>query len=179
MLQQLKESGVNMISDEYMKSLKTLEEGEVVYFQLLTGIPNNDPDLSERQKKPTLFGHVQIPTNDTIRDPFTNKPVKIAVVEDYDAKTGEVTRSRMFVPNMHLPQNPGIFALRGGDIQDEEMYAYLQICNYNRDAKGRDTKKEAMFYEINKKQPSNVSLAAKAAPKPVVINKKEAEPALV
>jgi len=148
----LKESGINAISKEYLDSLRKLEEGETVYFQLLTGIPNNDPDLTERAKRPINYGHVQIPAMDTIKDPFSKQTVRIGVVEDYDVRTGEVSKYKCYVPNQHLPQNPGIFSLRGGNLDDEELFEYLQITNYNRDVPNRDGKKEALFYEIKKNE---------------------------
>lgn len=162
---ELKESGINCISKEYLESIPKLEGTK--YFQLLTGIPNNDPDLREREKKPFLFGHVQILTNDTIRDPFSKKPVRIGVVEDFDVRSGEVTKYRSFVPNQHLMQNPGIFSLHEGNLDDEELYEYLQICNRNRDNPHRDKKVEAMFYEIKSVTPTAVK------PQPIVVEVKK------
>lgn len=163
---ELRESGINMLSKEYVESIPKLEG--TAYFQLLTGIPNNDPDQRERDKRPLLFGHVQISTRDTIRDPNTKKAVRIGVVEDFDVRTSEVIKYKTFVPNTHLMQNPGVFALHEGNLDDEELYEFLQICNSNRDNPNRDLKSEAMFYEIKKVAP-----AIQPKPQPIVVEVKK------
>lgn len=143
---QLSESKVNMISDEYRESIPKLVGTKV--FQMLNGIPNGDPDLTERQKQPILYGHCQIPTQDRIKDPKTGHTVIIGVVEDFEPKTGVVTKWKLFVPGMAERKFWGKFSLIEGNLADEEMYEYLQICNYNRDNPNRNKKIEPMFYEI-------------------------------
>lgn len=153
-------SGINMISEDYLKSIPKFKEGEIKSFQLLNSVPNNDSDLSERQKRPYFYGHVQIPTQDRIYDMKKDEKgdwvkadnVRIAVVEEYSVETGELIKPKLFVPNMHLPQNPGIFTLREGHADDEELYEYLCICNYNRDNQNRNKRVEPLFYEIKQTQ---------------------------
>lgn len=167
---QIEKTGVNMISKDYQQSLKGFEPGETKYFQMLNGIPNNDPDPTEKAKRPILFGHTQIPTQDRIKDPFSKQHVIIGVVEDFVAETGFVTKWKLFVPNMHLPQSPGKFSLVEGNQDHEELYEYLQMCNYNRDNPNRDKKVEALFYEIvQPKVNFDAFPKEKVKPKPQVV----------
>ena len=42
----------NTISEDLMKSIPSLEVGQAVTFEMLTGVKNNDPDEKERQMLP-------------------------------------------------------------------------------------------------------------------------------
>lgn len=145
---QIEKTGINMISKEYKESLKTLEVGEIARFQIMNGVPNNDPVESERNKRPMLYGHDQLLTHFKIKDPFGKNHVEVGIVEDFSAETGFVTKWKTFVPNMFMPQNPGIFTLTGGNQEDDELYEILQMSPENRDNPYRDKKTEPKFYEI-------------------------------
>lgn len=169
---QLQKSGINMISEELKNSIPKFEDGEVKVFQMLNGIQNSDPDQVERAKSPILYGHSQIPTQDKIKDPFTNEHVVIAVVEDFAVETGALIKSKLFVPGMNERKFYGKFTLTEGD---EELYEFLYLCNFNRDNPNRNKKVEPLFYEI--KKPSFTNTGATEAIKkaqPVLMSKKEA-----
>lgn len=156
-----------MISKEYKETLKSLEVGEIARFQIINGVPNNDPVESERNKRPTLYGHDQLLTHFKIKDPFGKNHVEVGIVEDFSAETGFVTKWKTFVPNMFMPQNPGVFTLTGGNQEDDELYEILQMSPENRDNPYRDKKTEAKFYEI--KQPKINFDAIPKKPKPQVV----------
>ena len=144
----IEKTGVNVISKEYQESLKVLEPGQVARFQLINGVPNNDPDQNERAKRPVFYGHDQLLTHFKIKDPNSKQHVEVGVVEDFSVETGFVTKWKTFVPNMLMPQNPGVFTLTGGNMDDDELYEILQLSHENRDNPHRDKKVEAKFYEI-------------------------------
>lgn len=147
---QLSKSGVNMISKELLDTVPKFKDGEVKTFKCMWGIPNNQPHLmGNPNKKPILFGHSQIPTNDRIKDPITGKHVIIGVIEDFTAETEHVTKYKTFIPGQNELEFSGIFLLREGNQDEEELYEYLYLCNYNRDNPNRNKKIEPMFYEVN------------------------------
>ena len=160
----LEKTGVNCISPEMKAMLPKLKPGETKKFQMLGGVPNFDPDPTEREKRPMLFGWKQIPTYDTIRDWHTGDHVIIAVVQDFEPSTGALVKSRTFVPNQGLAQNPGIFMLIGGNIEHEELYEHFVMSNYNQSNPHRDISKDALFYEINPE-----ATGFKPIPKPIQV----------
>lgn len=161
-MQKLIQSGVNCITKELEALIPKFKPGEVKVFQLLGGIPNNDPDMNERQKQPVLYGHRQIPTKDRIKD-LDGNFVEIAVVEQFDTKTGALIKPRLFVPNMGMKENPGTFILAEGNLEHEELYEYLAICNYNESCvnPNRNKNVEALFFEI--KQDDSIFVQPKRA----------------
>lgn len=144
----IEKTGINVISKQYQESLKVLEPGQVARFQIINGVPNNDPDQNERAKRPIFYGHDQLLTHFKIKDPISKQHVEVGVVEDFSAETGFVTKWKTFVPNMHMPQNPGVFTLTGGNMEDDELYEILQMSPENRDNEHRDKKVDPKFYEI-------------------------------
>lgn len=148
-MQKLQQTGINCITKELEALIPKFKPGEVKVFQLLGGIPNNDPDMNERQKQPLLYGHRQIPTKDRIKD-LDGNFVEIAVVEQFDAKSGALIKPRLFVPNMGMKENPGTFILAEGNLEHEELYEYLSLCNYNESSvnPNRNRNIEPLFFEI-------------------------------
>lgn len=166
----LPKSGVNMISEKLYADIPKFKENETKVFQTLNGIPNGDPDLTERAKEPILYGHCQIPTQDRIKDPYTGEHINIGVVEDFVPETSAVLKYKLFVPGMHEGKFWGKFTLKQGNQDDEELYEYLCICNYNRDNPNRNKKTEPLFYEI--KTPAEKIFT----PLPKVVTAKRQEP---
>lgn len=153
----------NKISDKLKKSIPKLKPGQSVTFQMLNGVPNPEPDQTERNKTPILYGKMQIPTKDRIFDPFlgdTGDYVDIGVLEsfrrDRDNQLEIVTK--LLVPGMGVFEFGGKFSLRGGKIEDEEMFEYLWICNHNGKNPHRDKSVPALFQPINLLEDSQATI---------------------
>lgn len=161
----------NRISEQLRKEcIPKLKKGEVRKFQMLTGVENNDPDLTERAKQPIFYGAYQVRTWDRIFDPYLNNGeggyVDIGVVEEFDIKANQPTKFRLFVPG----QGTGKFLLTGGKIKDEELFEYICICNENGSFKYRDESIQPLFEEINEEaeilkeeEEANLAIEAGAA----------------
>jgi len=146
---QLSKSGVNMVSQQLLDTIPKFKDGEVKTFKCMWGIPNNQPHyMGNPNKPPVLYGHSQIPTNDRIKDPFTGKHVIIGVIEDFTAETEHVTKFKTFIPGMNEVAFSGTFLLREGNQDEEELYEYLYLSNFNRDNPNRNKKIDPMFYEV-------------------------------
>lgn len=151
----------NNISEELKATIPVLEIGAIRRFRMLTAVLNNDPDYTERMKRPVFYGTHQIPTKDRIKDPFAkNKYVDIGVVEEFDLATERPTRFRLFVPGNHITITGmwnGEFYLQGGITEDEELFEYLWISNYREGNQYRNTKVDPMFEEITDENEMSVS----------------------
>ena len=139
----------NNISDELLASIPPLKEGEVKSFRMLNGVPYPDPDFEERQKRPVLYGGLQIRTFDRIKDPYkTNEKgdavggyVDIGVIEEFDPISERPIKFKLFV----VGQGVGQFLLSGNRPEDVELYEYLYLCKYN---KKNNKTNDALFEEI-------------------------------
>lgn len=167
----------NTISEELKKSIPTLEVGQAVTFEMLTGVKNNDPDEKERQRNPVLYPKANIPTRDRIKDPYLAKQGKDAWVDIVVAEywNGDKPVERLFVPGLSDGvtnfQFGGKFSLMGGNQRDEELYEYLMISNYNQDSvlgEGRDASKAPLFKIVNTKAASQKTLTGFAVLKEAI-----------
>jgi hypothetical protein len=152
----------NAISEELKKQIPTLEVGQTVTFEMLTGQKNNDPDEKERQKNPILYPKANIPLRDRIKDPFIkegNSWIDIVVADSWDRDGNP--RERFFMPGISDGSGDfkfgGKFSLIGGNQKDEELYEFLMISNWNQDSvlgENRDRSKAPMCKVINQKATS-------------------------
>lgn len=145
----------NKISNELKKEIPKLKPGQTVTFQMLNGVVNPEPDQTERQKTPMLYGKTQIPTNDRIFDPYLNGGeggyVDIGVIETYgkDSFGNLEVATRLLVPGLGHYQFGGKFSLTGGKIEDEELFEFLWISNYNAKNQHRDKSKKSYYQPVN------------------------------
>jgi len=163
----------NAISDDLKKTIPALEPGQVVTFEMLTGVVNTDPDEKERQKNPVLYPKANIPLRDRIKDKFLaasgkDSWVDITVADSWD-KDGN-PRERFFMPGISDGSADfkfgGKFSLSGGNQRDEELYEFLMITNWNQDSvlgEDRDRSKAPLFKIINQKAATNRRLSGKRA----------------
>lgn len=155
-----------MVSQQLLDTIPKFKEGEVKTFKCMWGIPNNQPHyMGNPNKPPVLYGHSQIPTNDRIKDPFTGKHVIIGVIEDFTADTEHVTKYKTFIPGMNEIAFSGTFLLREGNQDEEELYEYLYLSNYNRDNPNRNKKIDPLFYEVK----ANVRFPETSVGKPKLV----------
>ena len=147
----------NTISKELLEKIPPLAVGETALFEMLTGVPNNEPDLEERRKSPVLYPKSNIPLRDRIKD--GNTWVDIVVAESWNK---EEPIEDFFMPGKddgHLFS--GKFQLVGGNQRDEEIYQLLMLSNYNRDSvlgENRDKGKPVLFARIDTKANSKKTL---------------------
>lgn len=87
-----------------------------------------------------------IPPTDQVYDIHAKAMIDIGTVlsVDKDGNPQQVIKFRM-KPN----KSTGEFYLYGDREEDQYVYWYLQICNYNKLNKKRFTNKTAMFFEVN------------------------------
>lgn len=142
----------NVTTKLYDELVKPLEYDETIWFKMLHGVNNLDPDPpapGEMRKPKVLYGAKQIPTQDRIRDPYKTNPatgkevggfVTIGVPDRFN-DNGQPIHTKCFVPG----HGTGIFGLNGNSVEDMEMYEYLMLSNYNESNPHRDRKKEALY----------------------------------
>ncbi len=150
----------NKISEKLKKTIPVLKPGQVATFQMLNGVPNPDPDASEKIRNPMLFGKTQIPTNFRIFDPFLNDEnggyVDVGAVEIWDKE--HPVRFWMLVAGFGQHQFTGKFSLVGGNIKDEELYEVLWLSNHREGNEHRDKSVEPLFRLINTAQESKATI---------------------
>ena len=151
----------NNISDKLRESIPSLKSGEVLTVQMLTGVPFVQVNGEDNtQSTELLFGKHQIPTRDRIKDPFfkrggdTPEYVHIGVPLEVNPTSEAVESTKFFMPGIGESQFLGKFSLRGGDLEDEEMYEYLWLCNYNKSNPYRDTTVTPLFEFVDFKKES-------------------------
>ena len=140
----------NDLSKELLGKIKKLSSGESVTFSMLTGIKNPDPDPDEQRKRPMLYPKHNIPMNDYIKD-LDGEWKHIVIADSWDSD--KPAKESYFMPGL---DDGGLFngkfTLMGGNKKHEELYEYLQICNYNESPLvERDVTKPALFKVINLK----------------------------
>ncbi len=137
----------NQVPEELIEEcVPTLESGQVVTFQMLTGMPNNDPDPAERQRNPMLYGKVQIPTRDKIK--YKGKLYDIGVPTEIDSQENPIG-FRAFLPGIGNSIFLGKFSLSADRVEDVELYEFLMITNYNESFKYRDKSVKPLFKVID------------------------------
>jgi hypothetical protein len=123
----------NKISEELKKKIPTLKPGEVKTFQMLNGLPNNDPEEAVRRANPVLYGKTQLLTQYRIWDADikNDKGEKIGGYVDIVLAKGwhnnEPTGAKMFVPGIDAGQFTGKFDLVGGRLDDQELWEVLYL----------------------------------------------------
>lgn len=141
----------NKISPKLEQAQRKLKPGETATFQMLTGIRNIDFDPQVMKDRPVLYGKVQIPTRQVIKDPETQKPIDIALIEI--GENDQIVfkpfiaglRNNAPIPNYHAN---GRFTLNGDSLEDQEVLDVISLVNENKRNPFRDPTKEATFYEI-------------------------------
>lgn len=137
----------NNLSEEFRKELPMLQPGEVATFHMLTGVVNNDPDSTQREKNPIFYPKARIPMRDRIFDSYQKKYIEIGVVEEDD---GEVpTKFLRFCPGEGEGRFNGKFSLIGGRGKDDDIFQFLWVSNYNAGKKDRDTKEPPLFEYVD------------------------------
>lgn len=159
-LQQYPGSDLNKFSktvQDYLDNRK-LKPGDMVKYRLLNGIRNIDPQ--RRRGDDILFpASVSIPLTDNIYDPGeegknNGRVVQVGVVKAFN----DVTKMPVFRKYAVQPQkgDNGIFVLRGGVIQEMEVYEALELSNRNKSNPFRDQSEEAMFERVDDSAESKV-----------------------
>lgn len=142
----------NDLSESLKKLIPKLEKGQQATFMMLNGQKNPDPDPDEQRKRPMIYPKMNIPTNDYIKDGDEWKSIVVATAWDKD---GEPTSKRFFMAGLDSGGLfNGKFTLVGGNKEDEELYEYLMVTNYNQNSvlgNDRDVTKDAIFKTINSK----------------------------
>jgi hypothetical protein len=140
----------NKISDELKAKVPALEIGQTVTFKMLNGTPN--PDDEDKKKRPILYGKVQIPMSDRIKD--GKNFVNIGMVTEW--KEDKPARFKTFVPGVGWDNHfNGCFSLTSGKVEDEELYLYLMLTNWNKDSvlgELRDKTKVPLFELVSAKK---------------------------
>ncbi len=131
---------------EAIKPVK-LKKGEVVeYFFYSYGMP----DWNKPGKINYPFSR-KIKTKDRIYDPGKNDPVDVGVFskKQLDEHRNEVIITKSF----YLPgAASGILLCQGGNIDQEEMYEFLELTNDNESNPNRDTSVIPVFRRIDAKK---------------------------
>lgn len=144
----------NKISDTLKALIPPLKEGEVITYQLLTGVPNPDTDENEKKKNPVLYGKIQIPTNDRIYDKWQKDNegkespgyVDIGAVAFFEKDTPHFI---FLFPGMGHSIFSGKFSLMMGKIEDDELYEFLSLSNRNESNPNRDKSITPLFKQVN------------------------------
>lgn len=133
----------NNISEKLKAQIPKLKPNQSVVFHMTNGVPNPEPDEKERSKQPVLFPKVQLLTKYRMYDPYHNEIkgeggkveyqgefVDVGCVDSW--RGDEPIAFRCFVPGRNgngafMSYFPGKFELRGGNVQDEELYEILWL----------------------------------------------------
>jgi hypothetical protein len=153
----------NNISDKLKAQIPKLKKGERVQFQMLTGMPNAEPDPIERAKQgEVLYGKVQLLTTFRIYDPY-QKDSKGAEVGGYvdvgcvDQWLNETpSKFRLFIPGItgvvvHNKAFAGRFDLQGGVVADEELFEILFLSPEREGSPCQDSSYEIKYRLIDEK----------------------------
>lgn len=137
---------VNAVDEKSLP--KPLEVGETVVYQLLGGVENPDPDA--RKATPILYPViVTIPSKDRIKDKATGKIVDIGVIENVITNAAGQPEIKYKKLAVFAKANNGLFYVTGGNLNDEALYEYCEITNYNESNPDRDTSVEPKFRRID------------------------------
>lgn len=144
----------NNISNELRKEIPRLNSGETAVFQLTNGVPNPEPDEKERSKQPILYPKVQLMTKFRIYDKYKGEYVDVGCVESWNGE--EPIAFRCFIPGKNnagafMSFFPGKFELKGGNVQDEELYEILWISPQRKGTPCPDASVEQIFELVDGK----------------------------
>lgn len=148
----------NNLSDKFKSQIPKLKPGESVVFQMLNGVPNPEPDEKQRAREgDVLYPKVQLMTQFRVFDQWqtdtTGKEVGGFVdVGCVDAWIGDnPARYRTFVAGVATggaitaSRFQGKFELRGGNVQDEELFEIFYISPQREGSVCSDSSVEIMF----------------------------------
>lgn len=142
----------NNLSEEFIKELdiKPLLPDDRVCFRSTRELTKKGENGSTEVFY-NVFGET-IPPTDQIYDTHAKAMIDIGTVLSVD-KDGKPERVLKFI--MKPNAKTGNFYLYGHREEDQYVYWYLQICNYNKSNKRRFTSKEAMFFDVDEKEEAN------------------------
>ena len=164
----------NKISEERKKSLRTLEPGQTVVYELLEF--EIDHTTGAR-----LYGSaIELPGRDMIRD--GNELVQIGVprLGSIDGNNNVRKTDGYIVGRSANALVSGRFELSGDNLKDIEWDQFFQLCNYNESNPHADKSvkkriKELNFAEENKKKRERRNVLAKALSEAVTMTSYNAE----
>lgn len=134
----------NDVSDDILKSVPKLKKGEIVRFKCVH--INPDPKNERKFSGPRFYS---IPPYDTIWDEKNGVYCDIGHVTRSVTATGEeIATPKKIVFSAPL----GEISLRGGVANEEYLYYYLSISNYNGSNGNRDTTKGIAFIRIDEEK---------------------------
>jgi hypothetical protein len=134
----------NDVSDDILKSVPKLKKGEVVRFKCVH--INPDPKNERKFSGPRLYS---IPPYDTIWDEKSETYCDIGHVMRSVTTTGE----EIAIPKKIIFSSPtGEISLRGGNANEEYLYYYLYLSNYNGSNENRDTTKGIAFFQVDEEK---------------------------
>lgn len=140
---------LNKVSEQYEKEIeKMLPTGEEpLKFKLIGGEPNPDPVTAKY--KPVLWPNsVKIPPRDTIKDPYTKKPVDIGVVAGIDpSNNAHSFRGK----RVDAKLQGGIIYLYASNNEDMEWAKLMLMSNKNLSNPNRDASVEPMYEMVDDK----------------------------
>jgi len=156
----------NNISDELKAQIPKLKKDQKVSFQMLTGVPNPEPDPRERAKQgEVLFGKVQLMTTFRIYDEYAKDAagekvggyVDVGCVDQWLGD--QPTKFRRFMPgvtpvHLHNLAFGGKFELVGGKVADEELYEILWLSPEREGSPCQDPSFEIKFKIVDEKASS-------------------------
>ncbi len=134
----------NNITKALKDSVPALKRGQSVTFKCY----QIKPDTKSPRKFTGPF-MLNVPVVDTVWDESINEYVEIAFADQQSTSKGDsiaVFRTIKFVAPL------GEITLRGGVANDEYMYYYMMLSNFRGDKENRDTKKEAIYFLVNKEE---------------------------
>ena len=139
----------NKISPQLEESIPALEGAAI--FEMLNGVPNPEPDATERAKQPQfLYGKTQLKTRFKIKDPHTKKIVEIVVAEGW-TNDGHPERAKLFVAGIGETHFGGIFTLQEGNVDHEELFRAFYISPEREGSPCPDAKITPLYRLVNKK----------------------------
>lgn len=149
---------LNNISEELLKTIPPLKDGQTATFKLISGgqlISKSSMinGLRTADKIVESFGSTRtIKLMDRIKDPYKKageQYVDIGVPDQFE-------NDRMIRPKKFILQAPGeneflngYFTLSGNSIDDVEMYEYFMLCNQNESNPNRDKSVEPTFKYVD------------------------------
>jgi hypothetical protein len=134
--------------NNYGKTLKKLAgkipPGQIKTFVLLSKKWKKDEQGETKYDKWVGIGPKRVPNECTIMDVDSQEPVQIGYVKGYD-EDGRVRLGEI----VFLDTNGGEITCLGGHADDQKLYQFLKLCDWNESNPRRDQAKRAIFKEID------------------------------
>jgi len=121
-----------------------LKKGESAQYRLLNSV--KDPVL------PGIFrfpASVKIRSVDRVKIDDSGEVHDIGLVTEIDKEGGVRNVRYIIIP---AQQDAGYFRVTEGNIRDEEMYAFLELCNANKSNPNRDESMPELFERIDEER---------------------------